>query len=232
MSKRMDAVRALVEKGKRYTLKEAVEIIKKAPQPKFDQSVEFAVDLDVDPKASDQMVRGTVTLPHGTGKTLKILVFAKGEAERDAKEAGADFVGAEELIQKVNGGWLAFDVVISTPDLMREVGKLGKVLGPRGLMPSPKAGTVTMDVGRAVKESKMGKVEFKMDKQADIHLSVGKNSFSAEQIEANSLVFLEALWKAKPASAKGRYVKTLAISTTMGPGIRLNPTEGRPEASL
>ena len=229
MSKRMEAVRQLVEVGKTYTVEEAVETLKKTPAPKFDETVEIAMSFDIDPKQSDQTVRGTVVLPHGTGKTIKLLVFAKGDAERQAKEAGADFVGAEELLPKIEAGWTDFDAVIATPDLMRDVGKLGRVLGPRGLMPSPKAGTVTMDVARAIRELKQGKVEFKMDKQADIHLGVGKRSFPAESLVANIRTLLEAVWKAKPAAAKGRYLKSVFVSSSMGPGLRLNPAEGRVE---
>ncbi len=228
MSKRMTAVYEKVDPKKRYSLKEALNLLKTTPPAKFDETVEVALDLEVDPKQSDQTVRGTVLLPHGTGKSVKVLVFAKGEAERQATEAGADFVGAQELVEKVQGGWLGFDVVVSTPDLMKEVGKLGKFLGPRGLMPSPKAGTVTQDVAKAVKEIKQGKVEFKLDKQGDIHLGIGKCSFPAEALEENGRALLEAIWKAKPASAKGRYVRSVSLSTTMGPGIRLDPAEGRP----
>ena len=230
MSTRMEAAHQLIEPSKRYTVREAVEVIKKAPAPKFDETINVAIDLDIDPKQSDQMVRGTVLLPHGTGKTVKVLVFAKGDAERQAKEAGADIVGAEDLLNKIQTGWTDFDVVISTPDLMKEVGKLGRVLGPRGLMPSPKAGTVTTDVARAVKEVKKGKVEFKLDKQGDIHLGIGKRSFSTEALVENVQALLEALWKAKPASAKGRYVRAVSLSSSMGPGVRLNPSEGRIES--
>ena len=228
MSKRMAQADNLVEPGKRYSLKEAVSLLKKTPTPKFDETVEVAIDLDVDPKQTDQMVRGNVLLPHGTGKKVKVLVFAKGEAERQAKEAGADYVGAEDLIQKIQGGWIGFDVIVATPDLMKEVGKLGKVLGPRGLMPSPKAGTVTPDVSKAVKEVRQGKVEFKLDKQGDIHLGIGKRSFSEEALVSNTQALLEAIWKAKPASAKGRYIRTVTISSSMGPGLKLDPNEGRP----
>lgn len=231
MSKRMEAVRQLVDPTKRYSLKEAIKILKQVPPPKFDETVEVSLDLDVDPKQSDQMVRGTVVLPHGTGKLLKVLVFAKGDAERSAKEAGADFIGAEELMEKVQGGWLGFDVIVATPDLMKDVGKLGKVLGPRGLMPSPKSGTVTHDVAKAIKEVKQGKVEFKLDKQADIHLGIGKRSFSEEALEANGRTLLEAIWKARPASAKGRFIRNISISTTMGPGVTLDPSEGKPAAT-
>ncbi|MBI3318464.1 MAG: 50S ribosomal protein L1 [Candidatus Omnitrophica bacterium] len=226
----MEAAQTLLESGKVYTLKEGVELLKKAPAPKFDESVDLAIDLEVDPKQSDQMVRGTVVLPHGTGKKVRVLVFAKGEAERQAKEAQADFVGAEEFLEKIQGGWLDFDVIIATPDLMKEVGKLGKVLGPRGLMPSPKAGTVTHDVARAVKEVRGGKVEFKLDKQADIHIGIGKRSFVPQALEENGRAILEAIWRARPASAKGRYLRSVSLSSTMGPGIPLDPAEGRPAA--
>ena len=201
---------------------DAVALLQQAPQVKFDESVDVAVKLDVDPKQSDQAVRGTVVLPHGTGKTIRVIVFAKGEAVKAAEQAGADVVGGDDLIAKVNGGWLEFDVVVATPDLMKDLAKLGKVLGPRGLMPSPKVGTVTMNVAQAVKDVKRGKVEFKMDKQRDLHLSVGRRSFSAAQLTENLTTFLEALWKARPAAAKGQYVKAIVLSSTMGPGIRLD----------
>lgn len=229
MSKRMMEADKLVEPKKAYSVKEAVDLLKKTPSPKFDETVNVAMSFDVDPKQSDQNVRGTVVLPHGTGKSVRVLVFAKGDAERAAKEAGADVVGSEDLIPKIEGGWMEFDAVISTPDLMREIAKLGRVLGPRGLMPSPKAGTVTVDVGRAVKEVKKGKVEFRMDKQADIHLGIGKKSFPAEQIEANLKAVMEAIWRAKPASAKGKYLRSVSVATSMGPGIKLDPAEGKPE---
>ncbi|MBI3322370.1 MAG: 50S ribosomal protein L1 [Candidatus Omnitrophica bacterium] len=225
MSKRMVAAHKLVEPRKVYKIPEAVEVLKQAPAPKFDETVELALSFDVDPKQSDQNVRGTVVLPHGTGKTLRVLVFAKGEQERQAREAGADHVGAEELIAKVEGGWMDFDAIVATPDLMREVGKLGRILGPRGLMPSPKAGTVTVDVGRAVREVKGGKVEFKMDKQGDIHLGVGKRSFPTEHLVENLNTLLDAVWKAKPAAAKGKYLRSVVVSTTMGPGLKLDTGE-------
>ncbi len=229
MGKRITEANKLVEKGKTYSVKEAVELLKKTPSPKFDETVNMAMSFDVDPKQSDQNVRGPVVLPHGTGKAVRVLVFAKGDAERAAKEAGADVVGSEDLIPKIEGGWMEFDTVISTPDLMREVAKLGRVLGPRGLMPSPKAGTVTMDVAKAVKEVKKGKVEFRMDKQADIHLGIGKKSFAAEAIEANLKAVMEAVWQAKPVSAKGKYLRSVSVATSMGPGIKLDPLEGKPE---
>lgn len=231
MGKRIEAARKRVEPGKHYTLEQAVELLKQAPAPKFDETVEVALSFDVDPKQSDQNVRGTVVLPHGTGRSVKVLVFAKGDQERQAKEAGADFVGAEELMAKVEGGWMDFDAVVATPDLMRDVGKLGRVLGPKGLMPSPKAGTVTMDVGRAVREVRQGKVEFKLDKQGDIHLGVGRRSFPPEALVANLRSLLEAVWRAKPVSAKGRYVESVTVSTSMGPGIQLDPGVGKPTAS-
>ena len=229
MSKRMKAAYQGVEQSKIYSVKEIADLLKKAPAPKFDETVNVAMSFDVDPKQSDQIVRGTVVLPHGTGRAVRVLVFAKGDAERSAKEAGADIVGSEEMILKIEGGWMEFDAIISTPDLMREVGKLGRVLGPRGLMPSPKAGTVTNDVGKAVKELKRGKVEFRMDKQADIHLGIAKRSFPSEAIEANLKALMEAVWKAKPASAKGKYLRSVSVSTTMGPGFKLDPSEGKPE---
>lgn len=229
MSKRIIEARKLVDPAKTYTVKEAVQLMKKAPAPKFDETIDLAFSFDVDPKQSDQLVRGTILLPHGTGRKVRVLVFAKGDAERAAKEAGAEFVGAEEFFTKVEHGWMDFDAVVSTPDLMREVGKLGKVLGPRGLMPSPKSGTVTNDVGRAVSDLKKGKVEFKMDKQGDIHLGVGKLSFSPEALEDNITTLLEAIWKAKPASAKGRYLKSAVVSSTMGPGFKLEASAGKKE---
>jgi large subunit ribosomal protein L1 len=229
MSKRTEVFAQGIEKGKRYSIPEAVALLKKVPAPKFDETVELAVALDVDPKQSDQAVRGTVILPHGTGKSVKVLVIAKGDAEREAKEAGADCVGAEEILAKIQGGWTDFDVMVAVPDLMKEVGRLGKVLGPKGLMPSPKAGTVTVDVGRAVKELKRGKVEFKVDKQGDIHLGVGKRSFSEEALAANLRAILEAIWRARPASVKGRFIAGVSVSSSMGPGIRLNPQEGKQE---
>ena len=229
MSKRMQEAYQGIERGKTLSVKEVVDLLKKAPAPEFDETVNVAMSFDVDPKQSDQMVRGTVVLPHGTGKPVRVLVFAKGDAERAAKEAGADVVGSEDLIPKIEGGWMEFDAVIATPDLMREIAKLGRVLGPRGLMPSPKAGTVTPDVAKAVKEVKKGKVEFRMDKQADIHLGVGRRSFPAEAIEANLKALMEAVWKAKPASAKGKYLRSVVVSASMGPGLKLDTAEGRPE---
>ena len=228
MSKRMvEARKVLGGEKKIFSVKEALEALQALPAPKFDESFELALHMELDPKKADQAIRGTIILPHGTGKSVRVLVFATGEPERQAKEAGADFVGSDDLMKKVEGGWLDFDTVIATPDLMREVGKLGKVLGPRGLMPSPKAGTVTMEVKKAVEDAKQGKVEFKLDKQSGIHLSVGKRSFSQEALEANIRSLIEAIWRAKPASAKGRYVRSVSLSTSMSPGLRLDPAQGR-----
>ena len=222
ISKRMSAANGLVDTTKQYELREAVDLVKKAATAKFDETVELALKLGVDPRNADQMVRGTVSLPHGTGKKVRVLVFAKGEKEGEAKEAGADFVGAEDMVEKVRGGFLDFDATVATPDMMGSVGKLGRILGPRGLMPSPKAGTVTFDVTKAVKEIKAGKIEFKVDKNANIHVPVAKVSFSEEQIYENAAAVLEALVRAKPAAAKGQFLRSATLSSTMGPGVRLD----------
>lgn len=221
-SKRVKSFENLVDKSKKYSLKEAISILKKAPKTKFDESVDLAIKLDIDPKQSDQMVRGTIVLPHGTGKTKKVAVFCKGEAQHKAKEAGADQVGAEDLIEKVSKGFMDFDVAVATPEMMRELSKLGKILGPRGLMPNPKAGTVTEDVAKAVKEVKGGKVEFKMDKISNINMAVGKISFDENAIYSNAFTLIEAVQHARPATLKGNYIRSIAISTTMGPGVRLD----------
>ena len=207
---------------KPYPLAEAVKLAKENSFAKFDESFDVAMRLGVDPKHADQMVRGTVVLPHGTGKTLRILVFAAGDKVREAEEAGADFVGGEELAKKVEGGWLEFDAIVATPDMMRVVGRLGRVLGPRGLMPNPKTGTVTPDVAKAIGELKAGKVEFRTEKTGIVQAAVGKVSFSAEQLQANAEALIHAVLRAKPAAAKGKYVKSATVSTTMGPGLRLD----------
>jgi large subunit ribosomal protein L1 len=211
-----------VDRSKLYTLAEAVETLKGAAFAKFDETVEFAARLNVDPKKADQQVRGTVVLPHGTGQTVRILVLTRGEKEKEAQEAGADYVGSDEYIGKIQEGWTEFDVAIATPDIMSEVGKLGKILGPRGLMPNPKSGTVTFDVAKAVNEAKAGKVEYRVDRAANIHVAIGKVSFPSEQLVANARTLLGELLRAKPAAAKGQYIKSLTLSSTMGPGIRLD----------
>src|SRR5262247_63819 len=220
--KRYEAAAAKIAPEKQYSLEEAIGILKDMPAAKFDQSVDLSFRLGVDPKHADQMVRGAVVLPHGIGKTVRVAVFAKGEKDREARDAGADVVGAEDLVERVQGGWLEFDSAIATPDLMGQVGRLGKVLGPRGLMPNPKLGTVTFDVGRAVREAKAGKVEFRVDKAGNVHVPVGKRSFSKEQISANALALLEAIVRAKPAASKGQYLRSITVSATMGPGVHVD----------
>ena len=223
MSKRYAESAKLVEANKEYDIKEALDIIEKMPKTKFDQTVELHVKLGVDSKHADQQVRGTVVLPNGTGKTLKVLVFAKGPKAEEAEKAGADFVGAEELIPKIqNENWFDYDVVVATPDMMGVVGRLGKVLGPKGLMPNPKSGTVTMDVTKAIKEIKSGKVEYRLDKTNIIHLGFGKVSFGAKKLAENYEAIMGAIIKAKPAAAKGQYIRSVSISTTMGPGLYIN----------
>ncbi|MBU1007018.1 MAG: 50S ribosomal protein L1 [Candidatus Omnitrophica bacterium] len=222
MTKRAKEFEKIVDKKKTYTLEEAVGIFKKAPRAKFDETIDLSFKLGSDPKQADQMVRGTVNLPNGTGKTVRVLVLCKGEGANGAKEAGAEYVGGDELIQKIASGWVDFDVVVSAPDMMRDVGKLGKVLGPRGLMPNPKTGTVTNDLERAVKEAKAGKIEFKLDKQSNINTSVGKISFDESAICQNAMVVINAVNKARPHGIKGKFIKHIAISTTMGPGLKLD----------
>ena len=222
MSKRYEESSKLVERNKKYPINEALEIIEKMPKAKFDETVELHVKLGVDSKHADQQVRGTVVLPHGTGKTLKVLVFAKGPKAEEAIKAGADYVGAEELIPKIqNENWFDYDVVVATPDMMGVVGRLGKVLGPKGLMPNPKSGTVTMDVTKAIADIKSGKVEYRLDKTNIIHLGFGKVSFGAEKLQENYQTIMDAILKAKPAAAKGQYIKSIAVTTTMGPGISI-----------
>jgi len=222
VSKRYDAAAAVVDGRTDSTVEEAIAAVKAMPSAKFDETVDLAIRLGVDPKHADQMVRGAVVLPHGIGKTVRVAVFAKGEKEREAREAGADVVGAEDLVERVQGGWMEFDTTIATPDLMGQVGRLGKVLGPRGLMPNPKLGTVTFDVARAVREAKAGKVEFRVDKAGNVHVPIGKKSFSAEHLQANAMAVIEAIMRGKPAAAKGQYLRSMTVSATMGPGVRID----------
>lgn len=219
--------REKIDRTTQYNLDAGIQVLQEIPRAKFDESIDMAIRLGVNPKHADQMVRGTVSLPHGIGKTVRVLVFAKGEKEREAKEAGADFFGAEDLVEKISTGWTDFDKAIATPDMMGTVGKLGKILGPRGLMPNPKVGTVTFDVARAVKELKAGRVEFKVDKTGIIHTTVGKISFEPEKVKENVKALMDVIIRAKPASSKGTYLKSVAISTTMGPGIKLDPNDLR-----
>jgi large subunit ribosomal protein L1 len=214
-----------IERERSYAFREGLELLVASKRAKFDETAEVAFNLSVDPRHADQNVRGAVSLPHGTGKSSRVIVFAKGEKEREAREAGADAVGADDLAAKINEGWLDFDRVLATPDMMGVVGKLGRVLGPRGLMPNPKVGTVTQDIGRAVAEQKAGKIEFRVDKNGIIHAPFGKLSFTKEQLAANLLSITDAIVKAKPASAKGTYMKKVSISSTMGPGIRLDAAD-------
>jgi large subunit ribosomal protein L1 len=216
-----------VEPGKRYTLKEAVEIVVNTGRAKFDETVDAAIRLGVNPQHADQMVRGSVVLPNGLGKSVRVLVFAKGEKEKEASDAGADIVGSDDIIEKIKGGWLEFDRVIATPDVMGNVGKLGKILGPRGLMPNPKVGTVTFDVAKAVQELKAGKVEFRVEKAGIVHSPVGKVSFGVDKLIENISALLEVIMKLKPASSKGTYVKSISLSTTMGPGVKVDPLDVR-----
>ncbi|AKI97944.1 50S ribosomal protein L1 [Kosmotoga pacifica] len=221
-SKRYLEARKLVNRDRTYVLDEALEIIKQFPSAKFDESVELHIKTGIEPTRSDQQIRGTISLPNGTGKDVKVLVFARGEKAEEAKNAGADFVGSDELIQQIQGGWTGFDVAIATPDMMREIGRLGRILGPRGLMPSPKSGTVTNDVEEAVKAFKAGRVEIKNDKTGNLHLPVGKKSFEKEALKENIVSALEQISRMKPATAKGRFILKVAVTTTMGPGIKLD----------
>jgi large subunit ribosomal protein L1 len=225
--KKYEQARGKVDRSKRVDLDTGIKLLKETARAKFDESVDLAIRLGVNPKHSDQMVRGTIVLPNGVGKSVKVLVFAKGEKEKEARDAGADIVGAEDLVEKITGGWTDFDKAIATPDMMGTVGKLGKILGPRGLMPNPKVGTVTFDVGRAVKELKAGRVEFKVDKTGIVHTTVGKVSFEPDRLKENVLALMDVIVRAKPASSKGTYLKSIAISATMGPGIKLDPNELR-----
>ena len=212
----------VVDRIKEYGVNEAVSILKDGKPVKFDETVEVTVNLGVDPRHSDQIVRGTVALPHGTGKDVKVLVFAKGDKVAEAEAAGADFVGGAEFVTKIKEGWTDIDVIVSTPDMMAEVGKIGRILGPRGLMPNPKSGTVTMDVAKAVSELKAGKIEFRCEKNGIVHVGVGKLSFEADQISANIISFMDAIMRARPAASKGTYLKKISVSSTMGPGLRID----------
>ena len=221
-SKRYNSNFEKINRDKEYSLEEAAELLSSFSHPKFDESVELAINLGVDPKHADQIVRGTVALPNGIGKDIKVLVFARDDLAEEAKNAGADFVGADDMVEKVKGGWTDIDVVVAAPDMMAEVGKLGKILGPRGLMPNPKIGTVTKDIAKAVTEVKAGKIEFRVEKNGIIHNIIGKVSFSKEKIVENAKVFVNAILKAKPQAAKGVYMKKVTITSTMGPGIKLD----------
>ena len=221
-TKRTKEFQKLVDKNKRYSLSEAIEALKQAPKTKFDQTIELSFKLNVNPKETPVSVRGTVLLPHGTGKTQKVAVFCKGEDEEKAKEAGADFIGSDELVKKVSGGWCDFDVAIATPEMMKEMARLGKILGPRGLMPNPKTGTVTKEIGKAITEVKKGKIEFRMDKQSNIHAPIGKLSFETSALFENGTRLIEAIVHAKPPMVKGIFIRSISLSSTMGPGIKLD----------
>jgi large subunit ribosomal protein L1 len=229
--KTYQAALAKLDRSRRYLLEDGLMLVKETARAKFNETVEMAVRLGVDPRQADQNVRGTVNLPHGMGKTVRVLAFAKGEKEKEAQEAGADFVGAEDLIRKISDGWFDFDKAVATPDMMAAVGRIGKVLGPRGLMPNPKTGTVTLDIGKAVKEIKAGKLEFRVDKAGIVHVPVGKASFQPEQLIENARAVLASLLRAKPASAKGNYVRGVTVSTTMGPGIKIDLSQVRTMAA-
>lgn len=225
LSKRLQAIRKNVDTKKEYTIEEAIKILKENSKVKFTESLDCAVRLGVDPRHADQMVRGTVSLPHGTGKQVRVLVLAKGSLAEEALKAGAEYAGFEEYIEKIKNGWADVDVIIATPDTMGEVGKLGRILGPKGLMPNPKSGTVTTDVAKAVKEVKAGKIEFRVEKAGIVHASLGKLNFSIEQLAENTRAFLQTIVKLKPASAKGQYIKSIYLSSTMGPGLKITKDE-------
>jgi len=225
IAKKQKAIQAVVEKGKRYTLKEALGVLKNAPKSKFDESVDVAIDLNIDAKAITQPIRGTVALPYGTGKKVVVCCICKGEDEKKAQDAGADFVGSADLVAKIAGGWCEFDVAVATPDMMKDLSKLGKVLGPKGLMPNPKSGTVTTDVAKTVKEIKAGKIEYKMDKQSGIHVSVGKVSFDEAKLYENAKDFIAAVISANPPVSKPGAIASIAVSKTMGPGLKLELSE-------
>lgn len=222
MGKKLESAYKNFDRAKEYSLEEALKLIKELSYARFDETVEMAFNLGVDPKKTDQVVRGSVSLPHGTGKKVRVLVFAKGEKEKEAIEAGADYVGAEDLVEKIQKGWLDFDKAVATPDIMGLVGKLGKILGPRGLMPNPKLGTVTFDVAKAIKEIKAGKVEYKTDKAGVVHVPIGKVSFDIDRLLDNARTVVDSISKAKPSTSKGKYMKKIVISSTMGPGIKVD----------
>jgi large subunit ribosomal protein L1 len=224
-SKRYGAVKEKVDRTKFYTVEEAVKLMKECATARFDESADAVFRLAVDPKKNEHRIRGTVTLPHGTGKPVTVLAFAKGEKLKEAQEAGADFAGGEDVVKKIEGGWMEFDRVVATPDMMGVVSKLGKILGPRGLMPSPKSGTVTPDIGTAVKELKRGKLEFRLDEYGNVHSSFGRCSFSVEQLKENLVALAAAILDEKPADVKGRFIKSVTISSTMGPGIKVDPDD-------
>jgi large subunit ribosomal protein L1 len=228
--KYLDAL-AKVDRNQRYLLEDSVRLAKETARAKFDETVEMSIRLGVDPRQADQNIRGTVTLPHGMGKAVRVLAFAKGEKEKEAQEAGADFVGGDDLVKKITDGWLDFDKTVATPDMMAAVGRIGKILGPRGLMPNPKTGTVTMDIGKAVKEIKAGKLEYRVDKAGIVHVPVGKASFASEQLIDNAKAVLVSVLRAKPASAKGNYIKGVTVTTTMGPGIKIDLAQIRAMAA-
>jgi len=228
--KRYREANKLVEPGKLYDPQTAVGLLKQMPTGKFDETVEAHIRLGIDPKQADQQVRGTVVLPHGTGKSVRVLVFAKGDKVKEALDAGADYAGVEEFAEKIQGGWLEFDVAVATPDVMNVVGRLGRVLGPRGVMPNPKAGTVTFDVGRAVREIKAGKVEYRVDKFGILHLALGKASFPANALLENFATVVNAVVRSKPSSSKGQYLRSVTVKSTMGPGIRIDPSKADSEA--
>lgn len=211
-----------IDRRRMYTLNDALEAVREVATAKFDESIDMAVRLGVDPRKADQMVRGTVILPHGTGKQIRVCVIAKGEKEKEAKDAGADYVGSEDIVEKIQGGWLEFDSVIATPDMMGQVGKLGRILGPRGLMPNPKTGTVTFDVGQAVTDAKAGKIDFRVDKYGIVHTAVGKKSFEVAKLVDNIRAFMDVINRLRPSTAKGIYIKSLTVSSTMGPGVRID----------
>ncbi len=225
VSKNRANAEKIVDRTKRYSVDEAVTLVKKAKFAKFDETVDLAVRLGVNPKHADQMVRGAIVLPHGTGQTVRVLVFAKGEKEREAREAGADFAGSDEMVQKVSEGFMDFDRVIATPDMMGAVGKLGRILGPRGLMPNPKVGTVTFDVANAVKEAKGGKIEYRVEKAGIVHARIGKCSFTEKALSDNASALINALVRQKPSTAKGTYLRSITVSSTMGPGVRIDPQQ-------